>query len=99
MVTAILGVLFLAGTAGDPFTGYFSNDVAPRFHPTDSSRRGPAGASQAGLALALFQEMPWLRLGSPMWVTLEIRNVSDGEAGLSGLYPGFYDVSVTDGAT
>jgi hypothetical protein len=89
MVTAILGLLCIGATAADPFSGLviFSNDV-PRFHSTDSSRKGPTGSPQAGVALALFQEMPWMRLSSPLWVNLEIRNVSDDEAGLGGLFPG-----------
>jgi hypothetical protein len=49
-------------------------------HPSASS---PAGASKAGFAVALSARASSVTLGQPVWVTVEVRNVSGREQNAS----------------
>ena len=43
--------------------------------------------------------MRWMRVGEPIWIGVEVRNVSDDERAVAGITPYSYDITVTRNAT
>src|SRR5580692_7534494 len=71
----------------------------PSFNFSDPSGIAPTGAPQHGVALALVPPSTILRSGSPMWITLEFRDVSTRWVNLNGLSINHYSLEIVNRAT
>jgi hypothetical protein len=74
-------------------------DERPEVDPYNASGDAPAGPPIAGLAVSLMPYRSVYRLGSPIWVVAELRNLSGQGVQLGSLFMENYELSVIDLAT
>jgi hypothetical protein len=56
--------------------GFSPCSAQPNERYSGTAGRGPSGPNLQGFALALAADSPNVRMGDPVWVTLELRNIS-----------------------
>lgn len=75
-----------------------SSDGKPVLNWNDPSHASASGPIKSGLSLSILEPAAAnvYRVGSPMWVTTEIRNTTPGEIGLLFVFPGSYRMEMMD---
>ena len=66
---------------------------------SDASSTTAAGPAAKGSALSISSKTPWVRAGTPMWITTELRNTGSDELDVTGLDMFSYDITLIDLAT
>jgi len=74
-------------------------DALPEIDSYNASGDTPTGPPIAGLAVSLMRYRSVYRLGSPIWVVAELRNLSGQGLQLGSLFMGNYVISVVDLST
>jgi hypothetical protein len=106
MKASFLAIFLVAATAGI-FSNIPSTEVAlaqgsdgpPAVDSYNPSGDTPTGPPIGGLALSLLPYRSVYRLGSPIWVVAELRNLSGQGMQLGNLFMGNYEINVVDLST